>query len=139
MQTITMRFFRQPKGFLAVTDQCPKGFDKVVFVAYTGPTPDAVVEIAVAANQVRGEEVELHDMPVEWLKAFGCPLPKAPEPLPKAPEPEPTPRVKIVRQKRPLVEYVVKDEIIGRKASYFELAVMVAAAAFILYFLWRVC
>lgn len=128
MKAVTFRFFKQPKGFLAVTDQCPKGLQGIVFVAYAGPDPTAVKEIAVAPSQVRGEEVDLKDMPPEWLQAFGCPVPK-----PKA---EVFDKTEPRRKKQQCVEIVVEEGgMMTREANRSEIVVLLIAAAITLFFL----
>lgn len=85
-----IRYFQDGNGFIAVTDQTPKGpLHKLVYVG-RGPLPgggiESVCEQAYATDQVLKLVPAIH-VPDDWLTALGYekpkPLPVAPEPLPR--------------------------------------------------------
>lgn len=97
-----IKYFEKGSGFIAVTDECPKGFKGVLYVGKEG-TLDNIVEAAFEAGQLRKlRSVALSEVPAEWVLAFG--YEKPPKPAPK-PEPEPE-----VEAEEPEVFDVILDE-----------------------------
>jgi hypothetical protein len=81
-------YFQTGMGYVAVTDESPKGFKDVLYVGKGGPL-DKIEEQVFEATQIRRlTKVALKDVPDAWLLALGYDYPPMPAPEPK-PSPEP--------------------------------------------------
>ena len=94
-----IRYFSKDDAFIAVTDISPKGFKGVVLIG-KGPTTEGdittVTEQAFAIETLkRLKVVPKHDVPDEWLEAFGY----------EAPDPKPQPVVEEIED-----EVLILDE-----------------------------
>lgn len=66
-----MALYRNGDFYVYLTDQSPKGFDGVLFVAFEGTGPSDLKETVVAPSRVTGwQSIELTN---EWCAALGLP------------------------------------------------------------------
>lgn len=66
-----MKLYRNGGTYVYLTNQSPKGFAGVLFVAYEGPGPGAMQEVVVPPEKIKGwEEVPLTNT---WREEFGLP------------------------------------------------------------------
>lgn len=64
-------YYRTELGYIAVTDESPKGFKDVLFIGRGGPLDD-IEETAFEVHQLRKlKPVDRCDVPEVWLEALG--------------------------------------------------------------------
>lgn len=76
-------YFKTDTGYIAVTDESPKGFKDVLYVG-KGGSINKIEEQVFEISQLRKlTKVNLKDVPDAWLLALGYDHPPMPKPEPK--------------------------------------------------------
>lgn len=65
---MSIKFYKDGDGYLMATGECPKGFEGVVYVVWTGE-PGKLKEGVRTAGQLKQLE-EVHGVDRDWLDAF---------------------------------------------------------------------
>lgn len=64
-------YYQTADGYIAVTNQSPRGFKGSLYIGKIGPL-DKVTETAFSPQQLcKLTPVDLADVPAEWIEAFG--------------------------------------------------------------------
>jgi hypothetical protein len=78
---VRIKYFQTEYGYLAVTNERPRGFKDVLFIGKSGTDPLKVEEVVIASEQLNGlPEIAKADMPAAWVLAFGYESPIMPQP-----------------------------------------------------------